>query len=72
LTVAGQFSVEDVLTVSLKVAETLIGEVSASLTFSVKVKVPVAVGVPESVALGEPEVSVSQAGRLEPVATVHV
>jgi hypothetical protein len=64
--------VEDVLTVSVKVAEAVIGELSASLRFTVKVKVPVAVGVPEIVALGEPEVSVRPAGRFEPVATVHV
>jgi len=56
----------------VKVAEAVIGELSASLRFTVKVKVPVAVGVPEIVALGEPEVSVRPAGRFEPVATVHV
>jgi hypothetical protein len=58
----------------VKLAETVIvvGGPSASLTLSVKVKVPVAVGVPEMVALGEPEASVRPAGRLEPVATLHV
>jgi hypothetical protein len=65
--------VEDVLTISAKVAETLIGVLSTSLTFSVKVKVPVVpLGVPEIVALGEPEVSVRPAGKLDPVATLHV
>jgi hypothetical protein len=69
----GQFSVEDVLTVSVKVAEAVIGGgVSESETLSVNWKVPVAVGVPEIVALGEPEVSLRPAGRLEPVATLHV
>jgi hypothetical protein len=56
----------------VKVAETLIGVLSTSLTFSVKVKVPVAVGVPEMVALGEPDVSVRPPGKLDPVATLHM
>jgi hypothetical protein len=68
-----QFSVEDVVTVSVKLAEVVIGVgVSESATFSVKVKVPVAVGVPEMVALDAPEVSVRPAGKLDPVATLHV
>jgi hypothetical protein len=65
--------VVDPLTVSRKLAETVdgIGAVE-SVTFTVNWKVPVTVGVPEIVALGEPEVSVRPAGRLEPVARLHI
>ncbi len=70
---AGQFNVDDPLTVSRKVAEAVIGVgVAESVTLSVNWKVPVAVGVPEIVALGEPEVSVRPAGNVEPVARLHV
>jgi hypothetical protein len=62
LTVAGQFNVDDPLTVG----------VVESVTLRVNWKVPVAVGVPEIVALGEPEVSVRPAGNVEPVARLHV
>jgi hypothetical protein len=54
-TVAGQFSVEDPVTVSRKVAEAML--LAASVTTSVNLKVPVAVGVPEIVALGVPDTS---------------
>jgi hypothetical protein len=69
---AGQFSVEPV-TVSRKLTETVDGVgVAESVTFTVNWKVPVAVGVPEMVALGEPEFSVRPAGKAEPVARLHV
>jgi len=70
--VVGQFNVDEPVTVSRKVAETVAGVgVAESVTFSVNWKVPVAVGVPEIVALGDPVASVKPAGRFEPVATVQ-
>ena len=52
-TVAGQFSVDDPVTLSRNVAEAVL--LAASVTVSVNLNVPVAVGVPEIVALGVPE-----------------
>lgn len=73
LTVVGQFNVEEPVTVSRKLADAVwcVGVVE-SVTSRVNWKVPVAVGVPEIVALGEPEASMRPAGRLEPVARLQV
>jgi hypothetical protein len=65
--------VDDPLTVSRKLTETVDGVgVAESVTFTLNWKVPVAVGVPEMVALGDAEFSVRPAGRAEPVARLHV
>ncbi len=73
MTVAGQFNVDDPLTVSRKLNETVDGVgVAESVIFTVNWKVPVAVGVPEMVALGEAEFSARPAGIAEPVPRLHV
>jgi hypothetical protein len=65
--------VDDPLTVSKKPTETVEGVgVAESVTFTVNWKVPVDVGVPEMVALGDAEFSVRPAGSAEPAARLHV
>ena len=58
--------------VSMKVARAVAGLVAESCTSTVNEKVPVAVGVPEIVALGLPEVKVRPDGSDEPDATLKV
>jgi hypothetical protein len=58
--------------VTMKLAEAVAGVPAESVTFKVNWKVPVAVGVPEMVALGLAEVSVRPAGRVEDAATIQV
>ena len=65
MTTAGQFNVEEPVTVNRKLAETVAGVPAESLTSKVNWKVPVAVGVPETVALGLPLVKERPAGGVE-------
>jgi len=72
LTVVGQFRAVDPLTVSKKLAEEVAGVPAESVTFKVNLKVPVAVGVPETVPLGVPEVRERPAGRTDPEPRLQV
>ena len=65
MTVAGQFSVAEPVMVIRKVTEAVAGVPAESVTFKVNWNVPVAVGVPEIVALGLAEVSNRPAGSTE-------
>lgn len=58
--------------VSRNVAETVSAGDSESVTCNVNLYVPVTVGVPEIVAVADPEVRERPAGRLEPGASDHV
>lgn len=72
MTTAGQFNVEEPVTVTWKLAETVAGVPAESLTSKVNWKVPVAVGVPETVALGLPLVKERPAGGVEEFPRVQV
>jgi hypothetical protein len=65
LTTAGQFNVEEPVTVTWKLAETVAGVPAESLTSKVNWNVPVTVGLPETVAVGLPEVKESPEGSVE-------
>ena len=65
MTIAGQFSVDEPVTVTVKLAETVAGVPAESLTSKVNWNVPVAVGLPVTVAAGLREVKERPDGSVE-------
>lgn len=71
-TLVGHVTAADSVLVSRNVAETVSAGDSESLTCKVNLYVPVTVGVPEIVAVADPEVREIPAGSLDPAASDQV